>query len=510
VNNEHVFAYMPPSYQGAYAIPNGIRQIVGGAFYECSSLTSVTIPNSVTSIGESAFSGCKSLTSVTIGKSVTSIGESAFSGCKSLTSVTIGKSVTSIGNYAFSRCESLTSITCKASTPPACQSEAFKDVKYSLELYVPKGYRENYKRVKPWSGFSIIAISPQSELEDFIYAGDETTHTESTTINGITYSFTKGGSTAVVSSGKKCSGNVIIPTTIKYTHDSITETYSVTSIGGGAFAQNSSLTGITIPKSVISIGKAAFYGCGSLRGVTIPNSVTSIGEGAFASCYTLQKIMVDESNPFFSSLDGVLYNKGKTKLIQCPGGKQSHSIYLYTTSIEDYAFLGCTGLTSISIPNRVTSVGKAAFANCAGLRNVSISNSVTSLGEYAFQNCSGIGVIVLHNSLTNIGDGAFSGCAGLSDLTIGENVRSIGDLAFQGCSGLSDVTIPDKTSTIGFGAFRNCLGLTSITCKAYTPPTCKSRVFDGVDQSLVIYVPEGSVQKYKNKPQWSQFKIMTK
>ena len=111
VYNAHCFAYMPPSYSGAYAIPEGIKQIAGGAFSSCESLTSVTIPNSVTSIGDEAFFNCSSLTSVTIPESVTSIGYSAFQDCETLTSVTIGNSVTSIGWYAFFGCSSLTSVT---------------------------------------------------------------------------------------------------------------------------------------------------------------------------------------------------------------------------------------------------------------------------------------------------------------------------------------------------------------------------------------------------------------
>ena len=111
VYNAHCFAYMPISYEGAYTIPEGIKQIAGGAFRNCSGLTPITIPNSVTSIGDYAFWGCSRLTSVTIPNNVTSIGEGAFHECSGLTSVTIGNSVTSIGDYAFSGCSSLTSIT---------------------------------------------------------------------------------------------------------------------------------------------------------------------------------------------------------------------------------------------------------------------------------------------------------------------------------------------------------------------------------------------------------------
>ena len=111
VYNAHCFAYMPPSFEGAYTIPDGIKQIADWAFYYCSSLTAVTIPNSVTSIGNYAFDCCFSLTSITIPNSVTSIGNGAFRYCGSFASINIPNSVTSIGNSAFYNCQSLTSIT---------------------------------------------------------------------------------------------------------------------------------------------------------------------------------------------------------------------------------------------------------------------------------------------------------------------------------------------------------------------------------------------------------------
>ena len=105
-----MFVFLPKGYEGHYSIPESISIIIGGAFADCTGLTSVTIPNSVTSIGYGAFWGCTGLTSVTIPNSVTSIGGSAFAGCSSLTSVTIPNSVTSIGDWAFSNCSSLQSI----------------------------------------------------------------------------------------------------------------------------------------------------------------------------------------------------------------------------------------------------------------------------------------------------------------------------------------------------------------------------------------------------------------
>ena len=133
------------------------------------------------------------------------------------------------------------------------------------------------------------------------------------------------------------------------------------------------------------------------------------------------------------------------------------------TSIADYAFQGCTGLTSVTIPNSVTSIGYQAFQDCTGLTSVTIGNSVTSIGAYAFAGCTGLTSVTIGSGVTSIGDEAFAGCTGLTSITIPDNVTSIGKRAFAYCSDLTSITIPDGVTSIGAEAFRNCSSLTSIT-----------------------------------------------
>ena len=152
---------------------------------------------------------------------------------------------------------------------------------------------------------------------------------------------------------------------------------SVTTIGDGAFDCCTSLASVTIPDSVTSIGNYAFYECTSLASITIPNSVTSIGRGAFEDCASLASISVDENNENYSSDDGILFNKDKTILVQYPSGKttSTYSIPNSVTSIGNYAFYGCTNLTSVTIPNSVTSIGDCAFEGCTSLASITIPNS---------------------------------------------------------------------------------------------------------------------------------------
>ena len=132
-------------------------------------------------------------------------------------------------------------------------------------------------------------------------------------------------------------------------------------------------------------------------------------------------------------------------------------------SIGSSAFSGCSGLTSVTIPNSVTSIGRNAFYECSGLTNVSIGNSVTSIGSSAFYKCSGLTSITIGNSVTSIGSYAFSGCSGLTSVTIPNSVTSIGSSAFSGCSGLTEIIIPNSVTDIGDSAFKGCSGLTSVT-----------------------------------------------
>ena len=130
------------------------------------------------------------------------------------------------------------------------------------------------------------------------------------------------------------------------------------------------------------------------------------------------------------------------------GGK-SYSV----TSIGEYAFCACSGLTSVTIPNSVTSIGNKAFSNCNGLTSVTIPNSVTSIGYMAFFDCSGLTSITIPNSVTSIGKEAFAYCNGLTSVTIPNSVTSIGYRAFEHCSSLTSVTIPNSVTSIGGWAF---------------------------------------------------------
>ena len=132
------------------------------------------------------------------------------------------------------------------------------------------------------------------------------------------------------------------------------------------------------------------------------------------------------------------------------------------TSIDEQAFLNCSGLTSVTIPDGVTSIGYSAFDGCSGLTSVTIPNSVTSIGVSAFQNCRNLTSVTIPNGVTSIVNYTFSGCRGLTSVTIPDGVTSIGYYAFENCRGLTSITIPDSVTAIYDEAFEYCSGIESL------------------------------------------------
>ncbi len=141
------------------------------------------------------------------------------------------------------------------------------------------------------------------------------------------------------------------------------------------------------------------------------------------------------------------------------------SRFYYTSNDEigAYAFWGCSGLTSLTLPSGVTLIGEDAFLGCSGLTSLTLPSGVTSIGEDAFRGCSGLTSLTLPSGVTSIGNSTFSGCSGLTSLTLPSGVTSIGVSTFSGCSGLTSLTLPSGVTSIGSYAFEGCSGLTSLT-----------------------------------------------
>ena len=491
-------------------------------------IKSITLPPALTSICDSAFLECSSLTSITIPNRVTSIGDKAFYGCSSLTSVTIPNSVTSIGDKAFYGCSSLASITCEATTPPTLGTSVFYGTKLSA-VYIPgntlsayqTAWGNEYVFINNENTLTLHVATPGTLSELIFDAGKRPVLvaklTLTGTLNDADFTCMRETMTSLVDvdlsgitntsgvyfAGKKNLLRIILPT-------------NLTSIGEWAFSGCSSLTSVTIPNSVTTVGGAMFYGCSqlksvvlsnnitslphyydgaertygffencsSLTSVTIPNSVTSIGRSAFAGCSALTK------TNYTGDIAGWCDIKfgGSNANPMC----YSHNFYINDQEIKD-----------LVIPNTVDSIHDYAFSGCSSLTSVTIPNSVTSIGNSAFWSCSSLTSVTIPNSVTSIGGAAFSYCSSLTSITIPNSVTSIGGMAFESCSSLTSVTIPNSVTSIGYNAFSYCSSLTSITCLGTTPPEASNL---GANTSTCkLIVPHSAYNAYIRHAYWGQF-----
>lgn len=401
-------------------IEYGITSIGSTVFYYCTKLTNVIIPDSVTSISSQAFT-CTSLKSIRIPDSVSYICEGCFEGSGKLEEIIVDENnsfYSSVDGVLFNKSQT--------------------------EIIAFPGGREG-KYIIP-DGVTNIGASAFESCYKL---------TEVVIPNGVK----KIDGSAFCNCGLT---RIVIPD-------------CVTSIGDWAFHWCGELEEVTIPESVTSIGAGAFGYCSNLKSIIIPNSVTYIGESQFEECNSLEQITVEKNNSFYASVDGVLFNKSKTELINYPGGRKGK----YT------------------VPNGVTKIGNDAFSGCKELTEVIIPSCVTEVGDWAFHECHNLVKAVIPNSITKISEGMFSGCHGLKSITIPNSVISIKRDAFSICTELRSITIPDSVTSIEFDAFGNCDKLEKINVSKNNSSysSINGVLFDKSKTELIAY-PCGGEKDY--------------
>ena len=469
--------------------------ILSNTYYEDSERWVIKFDGKVTTIGNYAFYNCSSLASVTIPDSITMIGNYAFDDCSNLESITIPDSITTIGNSAFSGCSCLTNVL-------ITDLSAWCKIDFGNEYANPLSYSANLYLNNQ---LVTVFVIPSDITEIKSYAFND--------CNSLIKLIIPDGVTTI---GERA---------FYYCRSltSVTIGDSVTEIGNSAFYNCSSLTSVTIGNSVTSIGYSAFDGCSSLTSVTIGESVTTIGDSAFSYCRSLTSVTIPDSVTTIGG--GVFYNCYSLTSV---------TIGDSVTEIGSSAFHYCSGLTSVTIPDSVTTIGGGAFAYCsslqefkgkfaedngrilvidgvlaafapAGLTGYTIPDSVTTIGNSAFYYCNDLTSVTIPDSVTTIGNSAFHYCSGLTSVTIPDSVTTIGEGAFEYCKNLTSITIPDSVTTIGEGAFYECSRLKSVYCKPVTPPAGGSYMFSSNASGRKIYVPMDSVDSYRMAVGWGEY-----
>ena len=336
-------------------------------------MTSVTLPAHLGAIPADAFYNCNHLTSITIPANVSNIGQNAFGFCSALTNVNLPNGLIVISADAFYACGHLVDLTLPTNVV-SIGADAFYGCARLTGIGIPASVNN-------------IGASPFADCIDLVAVTVDTNNASFSSVNGILF----GASNAAI---------------IQYP-DGLSESYAITN-------------------TVTSLGQYSFA-YSALTSVTIPASVTKIGTGAFFDCPDLTSIIVASNNPSYSSVGGVLFDKGQDTLIQFPGG--------------------LTG--SYAMPGTVTTIGPQAFAY-SGLTGIAISTNVTYIASNAFEFCSGLTSVTIPASVSGIGLGAFYACANLKKVYFEGNAPTFAASVFQSDNG---VTVYYPAGALGWDSF---------------------------------------------------------
>jgi len=527
--------------------PETLNTISISAFQGCSALTSVKLPRNLEIMEEHAFNDCSSLTSITFPENLEVIPAFAFYGCSSLSSLKIPNKTKKISLRAFAYCSNLMSVEIPASVKHI-EDEAFRDclnlmrVEISgkdvrLGKYVFKGCEKLPLRkeegptiLNPVSKTDFDSPEKSEKKKGKEPENDSVSKSESEKLENESVS---------KSESEKLENESVSKSDPEKLEEILKKNYKYSRTGDSIHIQKyiGSETEVRIPEGVASIGIFAFEKCYRVRSITLPKSLEKHGFSYyFCDCLNLTEILADEANPYFKSIDGVLFTKdGKTLLCypqakgtryEVPDGteiigesafqycKKLESVILPATlqKIEAWAFGGCEALRSISIPKGIKEISERTFSSCRNLESVEIPDSVLTIGEEAFYFCDKLKSVEIPDSVLTIGEKAFLFCNKLKSVEIPDSVTEIKEYAFGNCEQLEFVSLPGSLAGIPSHAFADCSNLRKVVIaegvvviedsafrnsrlrSVTIPASVKEIEFSafGVTNQLTIYAPEFS------------------
>lgn len=484
-------------------LPSGLTELPAKCFDSCNGLESITLPNGITALPEQCFGRCDALKEVTLGPNLTEIGENAFLYDESLTTINTAN-VTTFGNRCFDGCSSLQSINCANAT--SLGNNAFSGTGLTA-FTIPDGITTLPNALLMNSKVQSMVIPDRftSIPERFLYGCSELT---SVTLPAN-----------LISIGRKAfAGTAVAQFDLPNT---------ITNIGPGAFAENKALTSLCVPPLVVSFDgsddpdSSIIFGCSSLTEVTfaegtkmialpgyffagtgvtefvVPEGFVKIGKAALGERITkvtlpstletipsmgstaygyegmnlgtgLKQILVAAGNPYFKSIDGVLFSKDGTILYQYPAQREaeSYTIPEGVTSLGIMAFSNCSNLKTVTCSSTMTAFGPAAFIE-SSLTTITIPGTIERVDEQAFQNCTALTKVTFEKvtfeeGVKVIGPSAFSGCSGLASIAFPTTLERLEQYAFA-YSGLTSVSIRQNTKEVGASAFYYCSNLSSVS-----------------------------------------------
>lgn len=516
VIGERAFGYC--GFLREVVLPQTIKHIERCAFDKCKYLHYINLPLQLTEISDFVFSDCEFLESIDIPSGVERIDDFAFSGCSSLKRIKLPEGIKSIGDRSFSECNSLTSIKIPGSIKNLDKG-SFDYCKKLKEIELDEGVESVDGPFYGCTAVKTITIPNSlktmdgilfhdfSSLETIVLAKDNPNFVF---VDNVLYSKDKK---RIVCAHPNIGPYYEVPQSVVridrmafYNCKNLEEISlhdNIRTIGNHAFGCCKKLKRIVIPKKLKVIETHTFEDCVSLSEVVLQSGLKEIEWNAFFGCSSLHNIFIPESvryihtgnaslrnykvspeNKHFATIDGVLFNKDLTKLLEMPRGRK----------IRNYV-----------IPDSVVEIGHSAFWFCNNLRHISFPIGLRRIGEGAFGDCISLQELQLPDGIDTIQKDTFRYCKALKSIKLPRHLKKIGEGAFFCCDSLKSLSLPPSVKMLDMYSLPMELKELHL---AYKDPQKAALGFYAQNfdkEDLILYVPKGLKEKYRNDEFWGRF-----